>query len=105
MKNQTVTLDGKVCVLKYTIDERELIEAAFPRPDGTPGSLGAMVRGNLIETGSFRLQCHLIYLGVKHQGKAWNYNRVREALIKATQNGGVGKILEAARVEILASGA
>lgn len=100
----SVKLDGKEVTLKYGPDDRELIEATFPRPDGTPGSMGAMVRGNLIETGSLRVQSTLVWLGVRHQGKAWTYERVREALIKATQNGGLGTILTPTLAGILASG-
>lgn len=102
--NHSVTLDGKACTLKFGPDERELLEATFPRPDGTPGSMGSMVRGNLIESGSFRVQTMLVWLGVRHQGKAWTYDRVREAMVKATQNGGVGAILAPTRDAIVASG-
>lgn len=100
----SVTLDGKVCVLKYTMDDRELVEATFPRPDGTPGSMGSMARENLIQSGSFKVQTMLVWTGVRHLGKSWTFDRVRESMGKATQNGGMGEILQPALKAILASG-
>lgn len=104
MKHHSVTLDGKVCSLNYTVDDRETIEGMYPRPDGTPGSMGAMARDNLIGAGSFRVQVALVWVGVRHLGAAWTFDRVREAMVKATQNGGIGAILRPTYDEILASG-
>lgn len=103
-KSYSVDIDGKAYTLKYGIDDRETVEATFPRPDGTPGSLGAMVRGNLIEAGSFKLQTTIIWAGLRHNGKACTYDKVRDAMVKASQNGGIGALLEPVRNAILASG-
>lgn len=104
MKSYSVTLDGKACALHYTIDDREEVEGMFPRPDGTPGNFPAMVRENLIAGGSFRMQCVLVWAGVRHLGKQWTYEKVHAAMEKATRNGGVKEILEPAFKCILAEG-
>lgn len=101
--SHSVTLDGKSCVLKYGPDERETIEALFPR-DGMPGSMGELVRLNLLNPGSLRVQTALVWVGVRHLGKTWTNERVRGALVKAMQNGGVSEILTPTLDEILASG-
>lgn len=103
MKTHSVTLDGKVCSLKYGIDERELVEAFFPRPDGTPGSMGALVREHLIGSGSFKVQATLVWVGVKHLGKAWTLERVRAALDAAMKKEGVSTVLRPVTAAILAS--
>lgn len=101
----TVTIDGKPCVLKYGADERELIEENFKRDDGRPGSLPAMVREDLITSGSFKVQVVIVWAGLKHYGRNMSYDRVRAAMIEATQNEGVqATFLTPARDALFASG-
>lgn len=104
MKEYVVKLGGRDCRLLYTLDEREELEQMFPRADGTPGSLGALVQGHMLGAGSFRVQVAIVWAGVRHLGKKYAIDYVRECMAKATKEDGLLAITRPAWRSILASG-
>ena len=106
MKEYHVYMDGHQLVLRYTLAEREWIEDQFKRPDGTPGSLGALVQGHLLGAGSVVVQATLVAAGLRHyKGNKWDVDKVKAEFAKATlSEDGVKSLNTAAFKAILTSG-
>jgi len=104
VKEYTVEIDGQPRLLKYRLQDRETIEAMFPRPDGSPASLAALVRGHLFQSGSIAVQTAMVWAGLRHLGNKWTVERVSAAMDAASQNGGIKKLTDAVREAIVMSG-
>jgi len=106
MRQFTVTLSGKTLDLKYRLDDREAVEALFPRADGTPAGLSALVSEHLIKNGgSFKVQTALLWGALAHLGGDWTIERVKEEFGKLmTAGGGVRNVNTAVFNAIISSG-
>jgi len=107
MRQFTVTLSGKTLDLKYRLDDREAVEALFPRADGTPAGLSALVSEHLIKNGgSFKVQTALLWGALAHlPGDAWTIERVKEEFGKLmVAGGGVRNVNTAVFNAIISSG-
>lgn len=85
MKTYKVELGGRSWSLKYTLDDREEIESAFPKPDGTPGSMGQLVRDHLIGAGAFKVLNLILWAGMRHEEPKLTADKVKTWLSKATE--------------------
>ena len=105
-KTYYVHLGGQARALKYTLADREWVESQFPRADGTPASLGALVRSHLVDAGSIKVQSTILAAGLRHLGDEWTPDRVRTELGKedALTKGILKSYLVPAFHSILASG-
>jgi hypothetical protein len=78
--DHTIRLGGRDRTLRYTDEERMLLERAFPRPDGTPGSLFTLARTHLNLVGSLEVQASIIWAGIKHEDKKLTMAKVAKWL-------------------------
>lgn len=72
-----VDLGGKRRQLRFDLTDREEIEGLFPRPDGSPASLGVLLRDHLIGPGSFRVQVTILFFGLRFHSKGLTEDQVR----------------------------
>lgn len=89
MKTYTVDLEGQTLELLYRIQDRILVEAEFPRADGTPGSMASMLQQHCIQGGgAIVVQAVILWAGLRHLGKEWDREKVLQAFGKLVTNAG-----------------
>ena len=83
-----VYLGGRERGLRYTLEDRERLEGMFPRPDGTPNDLPALVQNHLVGSGALSVQVALLWKGLHTVDKRIQQNKVKEWLQKEVDGGG-----------------
>ena len=104
-KQYFVELGGAHYELRYRVEDREWVEDQFPRPDGTPNGLGALVNGHIVRGGAIGVQSVVIAGGLRHlNNKRLTADKIKEHIFEASKNGGASEILTPLFKCILASG-
>ena len=82
-----VYLGGRERGLRYTVKEREALEALYPRPDGTPNDLMGLVQTHLVSPGAFSVQAALLWAGLHCVDSRIRQDKVKEWLSKHVEEG------------------
>jgi len=84
-----VHIGGRDRGLRYTLEDREILEGMFPRGDGTPNDLLGLLRQHLVASGSIAVQAALLWAGLHRVDSRINLKKVKDWLQKEMEGNSV----------------